>query len=193
MAWLAIMANTFTHESKTAMSLMFELASTLPISASQAWQRATTPEGINDELFPWLRMTAPPAMRGKAIGELPLGERLGRSWLLAFGMFPVDADDIMLAEVGPGYRFKETSRMLSMRSWVHERTVRDTPGGCEVHDRLTFVLRGPAAWLPGGGSAMAAVVKWLFRHRHRRLARWARNAGRTESAASPDNSKYFNE
>ncbi|EHP40171.1 hypothetical protein OR16_27227 [Cupriavidus basilensis OR16] len=152
--WLAIMANTFTIQPKTAMPLMFELASSLPIPASQAWQRATTSGGINDELFPWLRMTAPPAMRGKAIDELPLGERLGRSWLLAFGMLPVEVDDIMLAEVGPGYRFKETSRMLSMRSWVHERTIQDTPGGCEVHDRLTFELRGPAAWLPGGGGAV---------------------------------------
>jgi len=167
------------------MPLMFELASPLPVRASQAWHRTTSAEGINDELFPWLRMTSPAGMRGRTLAELPLGERLGRSWLLALCVLPVDADDIMLAEVGPGYRFRETSRMLSMRSWVHERTIRDTADGfCEVRDHLTFELRGPAAWLPGCDGAIAAVVRCLFRHRHARLARWAR---RTALLITPPN------
>lgn len=155
------------------MRLTFEQQSSLPVSADEVWSRATTPEGINDELFPWLRMTVPAAMRGKTIDQLPLGQRLGRSWLLAMCLLPVDFDDITLVEVGPGYRFRETSRMLAISSWVHERTVRDTAGGCELLDRLTFELRGPGAWVPGWRGAMTGLLKFLFRHRHARLARWA--------------------
>lgn len=155
------------------MQLTFEQRSSLPVSAGEVWSRATTPEGINDELFPWLRMTVPDTMRGKTIDQLPLDQRLGRSWLLAMCVFPVDFDDITLAEVGPGCRFRETSRMLAVSSWVHERTVRDITGGCEVLDRLTFELRRPGERVPGWQATVTALLKFLFRHRHARLARWA--------------------
>ncbi len=62
-------------------------ASTLPAAAEDVWARAVTPEGINDELRPLLRMTMPRSLRGKTISEVPLGEPLGRSWILLFGLF----------------------------------------------------------------------------------------------------------
>jgi hypothetical protein len=155
------------------MKTTFERRSTLPLSAAAVWQHVTTPQGINGELFPWLRMTVPAVLRGKSIDQLPLGRRLGRSWFLALGIFPVDFDDITLAEVGPGFRFKETSRMLGIRTWVHERTLRDVGGGCEVHDTLTFELRSPGRWLPGWQRIVGGMLRFLFRHRHARLARWA--------------------
>ncbi|MFM0592734.1 MULTISPECIES: SRPBCC family protein [Paraburkholderia] len=157
------------------MKLTFEQKSTLPLNALDVWRRVTTPEGINDELFPWLRMTTPSGLRGKTIDQVPCGQYLGRSWLLAFGWLPVDFDDLTLAEVdvGPDYRFKETSRMLGIRTWVHERTVRDAGGGCEVHDRLTFELRWPGTKIPMWRRGMLGVLKFLFRHRHARLVRWA--------------------
>lgn len=151
----------------------FERRSALAVSAAAAWSRVTTPQGINDELFPWLHMTVPAALRGRSIDQLPLGRCLGRSWLLVLGVLPVDFDDITLAEVGPGFRFKETSRMLGIRTWTHERTIRDISGGCEVHDKLTFELRSPMLWLPGWPRVIGGVLKFLFRHRHARLARWA--------------------
>ena len=42
-----------------------------------------------------------------------------------------------------------------------------------VRDRLTFELRRPLAWIPGSHRFAAALVRRLFRHRHRRLGRWA--------------------
>ncbi|SDG37968.1 hypothetical protein [Paraburkholderia phenazinium] len=155
------------------MNSTFEQKSTLPLSAAEVWRHVTTPEGINDELFPWLRMTIPAKLRGKAIDQLPCGQYLGRSWFLALGVLPVDFDDITLAEVGPDYRFKETSRMLGIRSWVHERTIRDIGGGSEVHDRLSFELRRPGVWIPGWRHVMMGILTFLFRHRHARLIRWA--------------------
>jgi hypothetical protein len=155
------------------MKSTFEQKSTLPVTAADVWRRVTTAEGINDELFPWLRMTVPVEMRDMTIDQLPTGICLGRSWFLAFGVFPVEFDDISLAEVGPGYRFKEASRMLGIQTWVHERTVRDICGGSEVHDQLTFELRRPGAWIPGWRLVVTGMLKFLFRHRHSRLVRWA--------------------
>ena len=118
-------------------------------------------------------MTVPRPLRGKTIGDVEPGQRLGRSWLLLFGLIPFDYDDLGLAELGPGFRFLERSTMLSMRSWEHERTV--VPAGenaCEVTDRIAFELRRPLAALRGAEAVAQAVLWRLFAHRHRRLARY---------------------
>jgi hypothetical protein len=139
----------------------------LSAPAAAVWQRAVTPEGINDELRPWLRMTMPKALRGRTVDDVEPGERPGRSWLLLFGLLPVDYDDLGIAELEPGRRFLERSTMLSMRSWQHERIVE--PAGddaCTVTDTLTFEPR-----VPGLGGLSRAVIRFLFRHRHERLLR----------------------
>jgi hypothetical protein len=139
--------------------------------AATVWARAVTPEGINDELRPILRMTMPRAYRGKTIDDVEVGEPLGRSWIFLFGVLPVDCDDLMLAELEPGRRFRERSTMLSMSLWQHEREVVPVgEGECEVTDRLMFTLRPPMAWVPGMKRLAIATVRRLFAHRHRRLA-----------------------
>ena len=136
-----------------------------------------TLEGINDELRPLLRMTMPRSLRNSTISEVPLGKPLGRSWILLFGLVPVDYDDLGLAERGPGFRFLERSTMLTMSSWEHERTVRPVGEGCEVTDALAFQLRRPLATVPGSARLARVIVARLFAHRHRRLAkRWAESA-----------------
>jgi ligand-binding SRPBCC domain-containing protein len=158
----------------------FEQRSKLSVSAAALWAHVTTAQGINDELFPWLRMTVPEPLRDRSIDQVPLGRYLGRSWLLALGVLPIDFDDITLAEVGPGFRFKETSRMLGFSIWVHERTILDINGGCEVHDKLTFELSSLTQRLPGWSKLAMATLKLLFRHRHARLSRWvAAHSGRS--------------
>ncbi|MGH2955305.1 MAG: hypothetical protein ACRDK9_15065 [Solirubrobacterales bacterium] len=136
------------------------------------WARAVSEEGINDELAPILRMTLPAGLRGKTIDDVEVGVPLGRSWILLFGVLPVDYDDLCVAELEPGRRFLERSSMLSMRTWQHERVVEpDGAGSCTVTDRLSFELRRPLAWIPGSGRVATAIVRFLFRHRHRRLQR----------------------
>jgi hypothetical protein len=140
--------------------------------AADVWARATTPEGINDELRPILRMTVPEGLDGAGIDDVRTGEPLGRSWILLFGFLPVDYDDLCVAEVEPGRRFLERSSMLSMRTWQHEREVEPLgEDACEVTDRLTFELRRGLAWVPGVGSLATAIVRRLFAHRHGRLRR----------------------
>ena len=156
------------------MSAFVEQSSLVAAPAEAVWARAVTPEGINHELSPLLRMTMPRSLRGMTIDDAPIGEPLGRSWILLFGLLPVDWDDLCLAELEPGHRFLERSTMLSMRSWQHERIVEPTPvEQSTVRDRLRFELRRPLAWIPGSHRLAAAIVRRMFRHRHRRLRDWA--------------------
>ena len=140
-------------------------------NADVVWRRVTDPIGINAELFPILRMSVPNSIRGKGIEEIPLRLPVCRSWFYLFGILPVDFDDITIAHCEPGKRFREESTILSMRSWTHERVLRDVPGGCEVTDTLTYQLRFPLRlnrWFIRG------VLGYLFAHRHRQLAKWCK-------------------
>jgi hypothetical protein len=142
--------------------------------AAEVWERAVSEDGINDELAPLLRMTMPKGLRGRTIDDVEVGVPVGRSWILLGRVLPVDYDDICLAELEPGRRFLERSSMLSMRVWQHERIVEPSDeGSCTVTDRLSFELRRPLAWIPGSSRVAAAIVGFLFRHRHRRLTRAA--------------------
>jgi ligand-binding SRPBCC domain-containing protein len=130
------------------------------------WEWIITPEGVNDELRPWLGMTVPRGLEDFGIGDVEPGQRIGRSWVLLFGLIPFDYDDLRLERVDPGRGFLERSRMLSQRLWEHERTIEPSGEGCEVSDRLAWEPRPP---LPG--VAFAPLVGAIFSHRHRRLRR----------------------
>jgi hypothetical protein len=86
-----------------------EQTTELSAPAGVVWERAVSPEGINHELAPLLRMTMPRGLRGATIDDVAVGEPLGRAWILLFGFLPVDYDDLALAEVEPGRRFLERS------------------------------------------------------------------------------------
>jgi ligand-binding SRPBCC domain-containing protein len=139
----------------------------LAAPAGEVWDRISTFEGVNDELRPWMRMTAPAHIRRLDPSQVRPGERLFRSWILLLGVVPVDYDDITLVSVEPGRGFHERSSMLSMRVWEHERTLEAVgEGSCLVRDRVTFEPR-----VPGTAGLVRPVVAALFRHRHRRLER----------------------
>lgn len=59
--------------------------------------------------------------------------------------------------------------MGSMRKWQHERRVKATGQRTSVTDVISFEPRLP---LPGLDRVALAIVQRLFRHRHRRLARY---------------------
>jgi hypothetical protein len=144
----------------------FLIASTLRAEPAAVWERAMSAEGINAELGPLLRMTVPRNLESLDLHGLEPGP-LGRSWLLLFGLVPVDYDDIGLERIEPGRGFLERSTMLSLRLWEHERTIEPGEAGRTViSDRLAWEPRLP---LPGrlGRPLIAAV----FGHRHRQLQR----------------------
>src|SRR5262245_44130242 len=143
----------------------FEISSRLAATADTVWRHATSMRGVNAELFPLVRMTHPRGLDSLADRDVPRGERVFRSWILLFGLVPIDYDDLTFVELGPG-RFLERSPMLTQRLWEHERTVVPSDGGCVVTDRIRSAPRiGLLAPLFG------AVFHLAFRLRHLNLRR----------------------
>jgi hypothetical protein len=149
--------------------MIVERHSLVEAPASRVWERVVTPEGINDELRPWMSMSMPRGAKDLTVDTVPVGTPIGRCWMRLFGFLPFDYDDLMIAELWPGRGFHEESTMLSMRRWCHERTL-EPDGNTKtlVRDRLTFELRTPLRPLT---PLIAAGVGALFGHRHRRLQR----------------------
>jgi ligand-binding SRPBCC domain-containing protein len=142
-------------------------SSRLDAPAAEVWERVIAPEGINDELRPYLRMTLPAGVERLTPESIELGERIGRSWILLFGLIPFDYDDITLVRLEPGRGFLERSKMLSQRSWEHERTLEPAgESGCRITDRVRWE---PRLGLPA--RPLRPVIGWFFGHRHKRLRR----------------------
>lgn len=147
----------------------FEQLSLIPASPQAVWDRVITPEGINDEMRPWMTMSMPCGAVDVTIDTLEVGRPIGRAWLRLFGLLPYDFDHLTVALVEPGRRFREESTMISMRRWIHDRTVEAAPGGqAQVTDVVTF---SPRLALVLAGPLLRRVLAAFFRHRHRRLRR----------------------
>jgi ligand-binding SRPBCC domain-containing protein len=145
----------------------FEVSSLIPAPPERVWERIVTPEGINHELRPWMRMTLPRGVQRLDPETIELGRPIGRSWMLLFGVLPFEYDDVTLVELEPGWRFLERSPTLSQRCWQHERIVEAAEEGSRVTDRIRME---PRLRLPG--APLRPVFRALFRHRHRRLRAW---------------------
>jgi ligand-binding SRPBCC domain-containing protein len=137
--------------------------------ADQVWARVVTPEGINDELRPWMTMSMPRGSTSLTVDNVPIGTPIGRCWLRLFGVLPFDYDRLCITELDRGRGFDEQSTMMSMRRWRHQRTVTpDDDSKAIVRDRITFQLRAP---FRPATPIVASGLRALFGHRHRRLQR----------------------
>lgn len=157
--------------SPASNGVRIEQRSHLAATAAEVAALALTPEGVNAELLPLVRMTFPPSMRSLPITEAPTGTVVGHCWMLAGGVLPFDRHALGFASTasptGEGHGFIETSSSWMQRSWRHERTIVDRPGGgCTVHDLVVAEPR-----VPGAGVVVGPIVRAVFRHRHRRLVR----------------------
>ncbi|CAJ1503920.1 hypothetical protein [[Mycobacterium] holstebronense] len=160
-------------------------ASVIDCPADAVWRRITSQDGINDEMGPYLKMTMPRSFRGNSIADVTPGTRIGRSWLLLFGVIPVGVDDITIARIEPGRMFREESRMTGMRIWVHHRTLEPTDGTAGeqtlVTDEITVAPRAFLGLIPGSSTLVNTVLGHFFAHRHRRLARTMRTLGSSDT------------
>jgi ligand-binding SRPBCC domain-containing protein len=84
-----------------------ERQSTIDAPTDQVWARVVTPEGINDELRPWMTMSMPRGSESLTVDNVPIGTPIGRAWMRLFGVVPFDYDRLMIAELEPGRRFDE--------------------------------------------------------------------------------------
>jgi ligand-binding SRPBCC domain-containing protein len=149
--------------------MIVERESIVDAPSERVWARVVTPEGINDELRPWMTMSMPRGRKSLTVDDIPVGTPVGRCWMRLFGVLPFDYVHLMIAELRPGRGFDEQSTMLSMRRWRHERTLEpDGDAKTVVRDRLTFELRTPIRLLT---PVVAAGIGALFSHRQRRLQR----------------------
>lgn len=144
----------------------FAVRSRLATSADAVWNHAIRLDGVNRELAPLARMTAPRAFRAIDLEQAPLGVRVFRSWILVFGFLPIDYDDLTLVELERGRRFLERSTLLTQALWEHERVVTPADAGCVLSDRVRFTPR--VAFL---GPLHRAVFRLVFELRHRNLRR----------------------
>jgi len=116
---------------------------------------------------PFLRMTLPAGVGQITPESIELGKPIGRSWILLFGLLPFDYDEITLVRLNPERGFLERSRMLSQRTWEHERTLEPLDdGACRIVDRVSWQ---PRLGLPA--RPLRPTIAWFFRHRHKRLRR----------------------
>ncbi|MGH2975594.1 MAG: hypothetical protein ACRDLL_12100 [Solirubrobacterales bacterium] len=67
---------------RTSRSAEISVSSQLDAPAAEVWDWVTTPEGINDEMRPFLRMTLPPGVERLDPQSVELGKPIGRSWVL---------------------------------------------------------------------------------------------------------------
>lgn len=148
---------------------IIDVQSLVDAPTDQVWARVVTPEGINDELRPYLTMSIPRGAESLTIETIPIGSPIGRCWMRLFGILPFDYDRLMLVAVTPGRGFHEESTMLSMRQWRHERSLTPAESQTVVRDVLTFELRKPLRPLT---PVISAGIRALFGHRHRRLQRY---------------------
>lgn len=142
------------------IELHFE--SRLAASATEVWRVASTMRGVNAELMPLLRMTHP--ARHADLNTLAIGECAFASWLLLFGLLPIDRHLLQLERVLPGEGFDERSHAWTQKVWVHRRRVLAAADGCVVRDTLAFEPR-LALMRP----LLRVMVRTVFEHRHRRL------------------------
>ena len=144
------------------------VTSVLGARPHQVWSRVTSQEGLDHEFRPVLTMRFPKAHRGRTIDALPVGEPVGRAWLLLGGVLPVEYDDLCLVEVETASHFVEESRLGSAPRWRHERRLEGVADGwTRLTDKVSFT---PRRGLPT--PVTRAVVGAVFKHRHRRLRGW---------------------
>lgn len=145
--------------------LYVEVSSRLKCKRQVIWESISSINGANKEFYPLLKMTCPfPDLR---INPSLITDRpLFRSWLLLFGLFPIEFDLIRLTKVIENECFEEKSSMALISEWNHHRYLSTPSNDNEtiVIDTIQFLPR-----IPGSGLIFLFVVRWLFQYRHFRL------------------------
>lgn len=143
----------------------FSCSSELPVSADE-FLATLSMEGVNAELSPLVRMTAPEAFSARGILEWPVKRQLFCSWILLFGFLPIDRHRFFLAAINPNEGFSERSTSWTNKYWCHDRTVVTLKAGCRVTDAVNFRSR-----IPFVDILLKPIYRLVFLWRHRNLRR----------------------
>lgn len=141
----------------------FQVSSDLNISPEEVGGLLTI-KGVNLELSPLIRMTVPPRWSGQEIFEWPTGRKLFSSWILLFGIMPIDRHTFYFQSIDRQRGFVEESSSLINKMWHHCRDIDFDGSSCRVTDTVEFQCR-----LPLLAYTLAPIYRFVFRHRHKVL------------------------
>lgn len=143
--------------------ISFEITSELKGSLNEVWSSVTTLEGVNYELMPWARMSAPKAWLRKPLFEWPMNQFLFTSVIYLFGFIPSDFHKFRLLSINHE-GFQESSTSLLNRFWMHRRTINPSGTGCAIVDRIECENR---IWFLE--IITGRIYKVVFQNRHNKL------------------------
>ena len=143
--------------------MKFQVSSNLQLNPDDV-DGLLTMRGVNRELHPFIRMTAPSDWSGKAIFEWPTGKVLFASWILLFGFFPIDRHRFFFQHIDRQRGFSEESSSLTNKLWRHQRDIDSNGASCRITDTVEFQCR-----LPFLVYVLGPVYHLVFKHRHRVL------------------------
>lgn len=144
-----------------------EFVSHVAAPRARVWAAVASMSGVNAELAPLVRMTAPRGV-DRIDGDDPQVRSGFASWVLLLGFAPLDRHRFGFERVVDGHRFDERSTSWLQRSWCHTRTVTDGPSTSSAYVRDELAIEPRLALL---APVVRAVVRGVFRHRHARLRR----------------------
>ena len=143
----------------------FEISSEFNAIPSLLWDAAVTPASINREFRPVLRMTFPNGTR-RITEPVAMNQTKFRSWLLLFGVLPIEYDDLAFSEVVEGQMFHEKSSMFFVRTWEHIRRITPVECGSRLTDTIRFEPKVRVL-----GPVQMQLFKLVFKLRHMNLVK----------------------
>lgn len=141
----------------------FTIQTEIKGTAQQIAKEILTMPGVNYELMPIVRMTAPKEWTNRPVYEWPTRTELFNSWLLLFGYIPFDLHNFGMS-VTSLVGFQESSSSLMMRTWRHHRQLEFRGKNTLVIDTVEFETR--IGFLE---ALFVPVYRSVFQHRHRKL------------------------
>ena len=141
----------------------FYFSSDLPV-ATEDILASLNMHGVNAELSPLVRMTAPVLYAERSILEWPVQRTLFESWVLLFGFLPIDRHAFFFEAINSNQGFSERSTSWINEYWSHERKVASLHTGCRVTDTVNYKSRVPVV-----DRLLKPLYQLVFWQRHKNL------------------------
>ncbi len=141
----------------------FEMKTQLTVSANELAHDTLNMSGINYELGPLLKMSAPDKWQSKPITDWPTNQSLFISTILLLGLIPIDRHYFNFKKID-SFGFNENSKSLMNTLWSHERLIKSNGTGSVITDVIIYKSK-----LVILGNLIMPIYKAIFKHRHNRL------------------------
>jgi hypothetical protein len=141
----------------------FEMESELAVSSNELAHDTLNMSGVNYELGPLLKMSAPDIWQSKSITDWPTNQNLFTSNILLLGLIPIDRHYFNFKTID-SFGFKENSKSLMNSLWSHERLIKSVGYGSVIKDVIIYESK-----LGILGNLFMPIYKAIFKHRHNRL------------------------